>query len=93
MQKVSAGKLVLPVWGYSTLKYNITENGKKVDYTINEDGWLMLEVKDTSKATIRVQYAYPKTYVYLLLLSVIGLGCSLIALLFLKHISRLSQVP
>ena len=75
------------------MKYNITENGKKVDYSINKDGWLMLEIKDTSKATIRVQYAYPKTYVYLLLLSVIGLGCSLIALLFLKHINRLSQVP
>lgn len=85
LKDISSGKLVLPIWGYKTLNYRITDGTQKLSYHINKDGWLTLTVKKTPSMKIKVKYTYPRMYVYYLLISALFLLGSILSLSFIKY--------
>lgn len=60
--------LELPIYGYKTLNYHVTVNGKDVPYTISNLGFIKLNnVEKVRKVSIK--YLYPKVYKYIIYFS------------------------
>ena len=62
--------LELPVYGYKTLNYHVTVNGKDVPYAISNLGFIKLNnVEKVRKVSIK--YLYPEVYKYIIYFSTV----------------------
>lgn len=66
----SASSIELPVYGYKTLNYHVTVNGKNVPYTISNLGFIELNNIRKIK-NVKIEYLYPKIYKYIIYFSTI----------------------
>ncbi|MEI2413145.1 hypothetical protein V8V50_00985 [Ligilactobacillus salivarius] len=66
----SASSIELPVYGYKTLNYHVTVNGKNVPYTISNLGFIELNNIRKIK-NVKIEYLYPKMYKYIIYFSTI----------------------
>lgn len=78
------GIVQLPVYGYSSLVYDIKDNNKKIHYTINSKGFLQVRLSEKQENTVSVEYHFPILYIFLLFLSLVTIFFLLIKLILIK---------
>lgn len=64
--KKSVKNIQLPIFGYSTLQYTVTLNGKSVPYHVNSKGFLEIRAHIHSGEHVLVHLVLPKMYKILL---------------------------
>lgn len=81
-QNIPKGELNLPVYGYNTLNYLVTLNGKPAHWWINSSGFITVHSNQTlRKATYKVTQVQPRIYPSLIWMSFV-LYLALIGVLF-----------
>ncbi|MQS96691.1 hypothetical protein [Companilactobacillus halodurans] len=79
-KNIPSGKISLPTYGYKSLDYQVTVNGKKVPYSLNQYSLITVKTKKMHHASFKINWLTPKIYYVLLafsLLIFILLGISL----------------
>lgn len=86
--KPTHDSITLPVFGYSSLHYSVTANGRPVNWNVSKHGFITLDTPDNFKEVhYKITQIQPKIYPLLILLSLIiylGLVCFLFTPLFAK---------
>ena len=65
-----ASSIEVPVYGYKTLNYHVTVNGRDVPYTISNLGFIKVDNIKKIK-NVKIEYLYPKMYKYIIYFSTI----------------------
>ncbi|KRK79373.1 hypothetical protein FD03_GL001740 [Companilactobacillus nodensis DSM 19682 = JCM 14932 = NBRC 107160] len=69
-EHLESGNLELPIFGYSSLNYNVTVNGKNVKWTTDNKGFLTINNDHNLKtANISIISTYPHLYPYMIWVS------------------------
>ncbi|WP_334330244.1 hypothetical protein [Companilactobacillus sp. HBUAS59699] len=67
---LKSGNIQLPIFGYSSLNYQITVNGKDTKWTTDDQGFITIPIAHKLQtANITVNNSYPRAYSYLLWIS------------------------
>ncbi|MBU7455803.1 hypothetical protein [Leuconostoc fallax] len=68
VKDVKRGTLTIPIWNYSSLKYNVKVNGKQVKYSATPHGNIAISLDQNIKsAVISVHHLTPRTYIGLVI--------------------------
>lgn len=82
-RNIKSGDLQLPVYGYKSLKYDVYVRNKKVDYNVNENGYIQVKnVSYNGNTIFKVRFVNPMMYNILIFISVTIMFISVIYICF-----------
>lgn len=88
--KKGVRNIQLPIFGYSTLKYNVTLNGNLAPYHVNARGLLEIRAHIYSGDDISVQMVLPKVYKFLLYVNGLAILITIGCLVLVNRTQKLS---